>query len=256
QRDERLGWTGDIQVFADTAGFLFDTQEFLGSWMKSVAADQTRNDGIGPLYVPVIDQKLFPAAPMAAWSDVTTVVPVSLYRQYGDLTLLSEQYPGMRAWVEVLQRECVDGLWESGMQLADWLDPTAPPERPFEAKTDQYLVATAYAYRSAALAAEAATALGHSDDAASFAEFAEEVRAAFRRAYVTPLGRMMSDSQTAYALGIAFGLLPDEAIAAAGKRLAGIVERGQHRIGTGFVGTPIISDALTMSGHRSTAQAM
>jgi alpha-L-rhamnosidase len=256
QRDERLGWTGDIQVFADTAGFLFDTQAFLGSWMESVAADQARIGGVGPLYVPLIDQNLFPPSPMAAWSDVTTVVPMALYRQYGDLSLLERQYPSMRSWVEVIRRECVDGLWESGMQLADWLDPTAPPDRPFDAKTDPYLVATAYAYRSAVLVAEAASALGYDEDEADFAGFAADVRAAFRRAYVTPGGRMMSDSQTAYALGIAYGLLPDEAVAAAGERLAGIVERGRYRIGTGFVGTPIISDALTMSGHRAVAQSM
>ena len=256
QRDERLGWTGDIQVFADTAGFLFDTQTFLGSWMESVAADQARLGGVGPLYAPLIDQNLFPPSPMAAWSDVTTVVPMALYRQYGDLGLLERQYPGMRAWGDVIRRECVDGLWESGMQLADWLDPTAPPERPFEAKTDPYLVATAYAYRSAALVAEAAAALGYDEDAADFSAFAADVRAAFRRAYVTPAGRMMSDSQTAYALGIAYGLLPEEVVAAAGARLADIVERGRYRIGTGFVGTPIISDALTMAGYRGTAQSM
>lgn len=256
QRDERLGWTGDIQVFADTAGFLFDTQAFLGSWMESVAADQARIGGVGPLYVPLIDQNLFAPTPMAAWSDVTTVVPMALYRQQGDLGLLAAQYPSMRSWVDVVRGECVDGLWESGMQLADWLDPTAPPERPFEAKTDPYLVATAYAYRSATLVAEAAGVLGYADDEAVYSAFADEVRAAFQRAYVTPAGRMMSDSQTAYAVGIAFGLLPEELVAAAGERLAGIVERGQHRIGTGFVGTPIISDALTMSGHRDVAQAM
>jgi len=256
QRDERLGWTGDIQVFADTAGFLFDTQAFLGSWMDSVAADQARLGGIGPLYVPLIEQNLFPPAPIAAWGDVTTVVPSVLYRQFGDRTLLARQYPGMRAWLDVIRRESVDGLWESGMQLADWLDPTAPPERPFEAKTDPYLVATAYAYRSAALVAEAASILGYDADSAEAAAFAEEVRRAFQRAYVTPAGRMMSDSQTAYALGLVFGLLPDDAVSAAGERLAAIVARGGHRIGTGFVGTPIISDALTMSGHRATAQAM
>ncbi|MGW9114566.1 family 78 glycoside hydrolase catalytic domain [Microbacterium sp. NPDC055683] len=256
QRDERLGWTGDIQVFAPTAGYLFDTQAFLSSWMEDVAADQARIGGIGPLYSPLIDQNLFPPSPMAAWSDVTTVVPSVLHRQFADLAVLERQYPSMRAWVDVVRGECVDGLWEKGMQLADWLDPTAPPDRPFEAKTDPYLVATAYAHLSARLVSEAAALLGRDDDAAVYGDFADEVRAAFQRAYVTPAGRMMSDAQTAYAVAIVFGLLPDELVPAAGARLAAIVERGGHRIGTGFVGTPIVSDALTISGHRATAQRM
>ncbi|WOF24307.1 family 78 glycoside hydrolase catalytic domain [Microbacterium betulae] len=256
QRDERLGWTGDLQVFAPTAGYLFDTQAFLSSWLEDVAADQARIGGIGPLYSPLIDQRLFAPAPMAAWSDVTTVVPSVLRRQFADRGVIERQYPSMKAWVDVVRGESVDGLWEKGMQLADWLDPTAPPDRPAEARTDPYLVATAYSFRSATLVAEAAALLGKDEDAAEYAAVAAGVRAAFNRAYVTPAGRMMSDSQTAYAVAIVFGLLPDELVAPAGARLAAIVERGGHRIGTGFVGTPIVSDALTISGHRATAQRM
>ena len=256
QRDERLGWTGDIQVFAPTAGFLFDTQAFLSSWLEDVAADQARIGGIGPLYSPLIDQSLFPPSPMAAWSDVTTVVPSVLRRQFADRGVIERQYPSMKAWVDVVRGESADGLWEKGMQLADWLDPTAPPDRPAEAKTDPYLVATAYFFLSARLVAEAAELLGKTGEAAEYAALAAEVRDAFNRAYVTPAGRMVSDSQTAYAVGIVFGLLPEDLVEAAGARLAAIVERGRHRIGTGFVGTPIVSDALTISGHRATAQRM
>ncbi|GAA3652518.1 alpha-L-rhamnosidase [Microbacterium marinilacus] len=256
QRDERLGWTGDIQVFAPTAGYLFDTNAFLSSWLEDLAADQARIGGVGPLYVPLIDQDLFPPTPIAAWGDAATIVPWSMWQQFADDATVERQYESMRAWVDVVHEQAPDGLWEEGMQLGDWLDPSAPPDRPFEAQTDPHLVATAYLFHSASLVAEAAVLLGRSEDASAYGELAARVRDAFLDRYVDGEGRMTSDSQTAYALAIVFGLLPDGLVPAAGHRLAAIVERGAHRIGTGFVGTPIVCDALTLSGHRATAQRM
>ena len=256
QRDERLGWTGDIQVFAPTASFLFDVDAFLSSWLSDFAADQARLSGVGPLYSPMIDQDLFPPTPMAAWSDAATVVPMVLWERFRDRRTLETQFTSMASWVDVVEREAPDGLWNTGMQLADWLDPTAPPERPFEAQTDPYLVATAYYARSAALVAEAARILDESEQAERYSALSERARGAFQRTYLTDEGRLTSDSQTAYALAIAFDLVPAHLVQTAGDRLAEIVEAGRHRIGTGFVGTPIVSDALTKTGHRGTAQRM
>ncbi|WP_119695745.1 alpha-L-rhamnosidase [Microbacterium halotolerans] len=256
QRDERLGWTGDIQVFAPTAGYLFDTHAFLSSWLEDFAADQRRLGGIGPLYVPVIDQDLFPPAAIAAWGDAATVVPSVLWEQFADLRVIERQYESMRAWVDVVRAQAPDGLWREGMQLGDWLDPSAPPDRPFEAQTAPHLVATAYLFRSASLLSDAARLLGREDEANEYTALAGRVREAFIGEYVAEDGRISSDSQTAYALGIVFGLLPQELVSAAGARLARIVEDNRHRIGTGFVGTPIVCDALTISGHREVAQRM
>jgi alpha-L-rhamnosidase len=144
-------------------------------------------------------------------------------------------------------------LWEGDFQYGDWLDPTAPPEYPAEAKASQDLVATAYVFRSADLTCRAAELLGDVATAAYYAESAAAVRAAFLAEYVTPAGRMMSDAQTAYALAIVFGLAPTEQHEALGNRLAVLVRESGYRIGTGFVGTPIINDALTRTGHGDVA---
>src|SRR5690606_26953967 len=133
-----------------------------------------------------------------------------------------------------------DRLWRQGFQLGDWLDPDAPPEDPANGKTDKHLVATAYFAWSTSRLALWCTRIDRVHEAAHYADLAREIRAAFRAAYVLPDGRMTSDTQTAYALAIAFDLLEDpELVAAAGTRLAELVAAAGNRISTGFVGTPI-----------------
>ena len=193
QRDERLGWTGDTQVFAPTAAFLFDSERFLRSWMTDVITEQGAVGGIVPMVVPaVIPQVPGLFEPIAAWGDVITILPAALGLATGDDTLTRISYSGMRRWIEVILARAGDaGLWEDGRQFGDWLDPDAPPDLPGRAKTDPDIVATAYLYRSTTLAARAATALGHEEDAAEFAELAERVRRAFHDAYVTAAGRIV-----------------------------------------------------------------
>ena len=143
-----------------------------------------------------------------------------------------------------------DRLWNTGFQLGDWLDPAAPPQDPADAATDRYLVATAYFAKSARTVARMAAVLGRTDDEAHYVALADEIDAAFAAEYVLPDGRMTSDAQTAYALAIAFDLIPDAARReSAGQRLAELVREAQNRIATGFVGTPLVSDALTLTGH-------
>ena len=255
QRDERVGWTGDIQVFAPTASFLYDVSGMLSSWLKDVAIEQLP-DGTVPWYVPVIPAHRMwtPIRPGAAWGDVATFTPWTLFERFGDEGVLAAQYESAKAWVELIERLAGPGrLWNEGFQLGDWLDPAAPPHDPADAKTDRHLVATAYFARSADRLARMADLLGRSDDAERFARLAAEVRDAFTRAYVLPDGRMTSDAQTAYSLAIAFELIPDELRDAAGRRLAELVEEAGHRIATGFVGTPLVSDALTSTGHPDAA---
>ena len=253
QRDERLGWTGDIQVFTPTAGFLYDVSGFLGSWLRDVEADQQRGGGVVPFVVP--NPLPMPPMPAAAWGDAATLVPDALFTHFGDTTALATQYRSMRDWVD-----CVDGLagpdhlWTGGFQFGDWLDPSAPPENPAAAKTDPDIVATAYFFRSASRLAAAARVLGHDGDARRYAALAEDIRQAFLNEYVTPATRMLSDAHTAYALAIAFELITDaESIARAGARLAELVRSHGFRIGTGFVGTPLICDALCRGGQSDVA---
>ncbi len=255
QRDERLGWTGDIQVFAPTASFLYDCAGMLDSWLTDVGLEQLP-DGTVPWYVPVIPggPMWTPIQPGAAWGDVSTLTPWVLYQRFGDRELLRRHYPTGRAWVDLMARLAgPDRLWDTGFQLGDWLDPAAPPDDPAASRTDRYLVATAYFAHSARHLARSAVELGRDDEAVRYSALADEVTAAFRRRYVQPSGRMTSDTATAYAVALAFGLLPPQQRQFAGDRLAELVLADDARIATGFVGTPLICDALTDTGHLDVA---
>ncbi|WP_407916686.1 family 78 glycoside hydrolase catalytic domain [Kitasatospora sp. NE20-6] len=256
QRDERLGWTGDIQVFAPTASYLYDCSGMLDSWLTDVGIEQLP-DGTVPWYVPVIpgNDVWTPIRPGAAWGDVAALTPWVLYRRFGDLGLLRRHYPTGRAWVDLVERLAgPTRLWDTGFQLGDWLDPIAPPDDPAAGRTDRHLVATAHFARSARHLALTAGELGEDDDARHYGALADEVTAAFRERYVLPSGRMTSDSPTAYCLAIAFDLLDGPAARMrAGDRLAALVLRDGARIATGFVGTPLICDALAETGHLDVA---
>ena len=252
QRDERLGWTGDIQVFAPTASFLFDSAGFLRSWLADLVAEQ-RPDGSVPLVVPDVIES--PLSTAAAWGDAATLVPWVLYQRTGDVGLLARQLPSMRGWVDYIAGLAgVDRLWTGGFQLGDWLDPTAPHDAPFEAQADPDVVATAYLARSAEVVGLAAAVVGDTDVAEKYARLAGEVRDAFAREFVTPGGRVLSDAPTVYALALEWALLPTgDQRHHAGDRLADLVRSFGFRISTGFVGTPLIMDALAGSGHLDVA---
>jgi alpha-L-rhamnosidase len=249
QRDERLGWTGDIQVFAPTASFLYDVRGFLDSWLRDLEIDQV--DGVVPFVVPNV---LGPARAAAAWGDAATVVPSVLHERFADRDTLARQFDSMRAWTDVIVGYSGDRmLWEGMFQFGDWLDPDAPPQHPAKAKTSADIVASAYLFRSAELTARAAALIGREAEAAEYSAIAERVRRAFLDEYVTRSGRMVSDAQTAYSLAIAFDIVEPERRQALGDRLAELTRLSGYRIGTGFVGTPIIQDALTRTGHLDTA---
>ena len=253
QRDERLGWTGDIQVFTPTARFLYDCTGMLGSWLADVAAEQAEL-GTVPVYVPYIPLGVFKIAPVAAWGDAAVVVPWVLYQRSGDIELLRTQYPSMQAWVDQVAEIAGEShLWDKGMQLGDWLDPTAPPNRPAEAQTDAKLVATGYHALTAGLLSDTARVLGRDSDATRYAQLAADIRKAFAAEYISANGRLVSDAPTAFALALRFGLLSAAQRDRAGRRLVELVKADDHRIATGFVGTPIICDALSDVGAYDTA---
>jgi len=247
QRDERLGWTGDINAFAPTAAFLYDVRGVLGSWLADLAAEQ-REKGYVPWVVP--DVLANPSPPTALWSDVAVSLPWTLYQHYGDLDILRAAYDSMAAFIRSVEALLDEhGLWSSGFQYGDWLDPDAPNDNPAGGKTDRHLVASAYLCKTTTELAQTAELLGHSDDAAHFAALAERVRAAFRREFVSASGRVTNESATAYALAICFGILDPQQEAYAGTRLAALVAKAGYTISTGFAGTPLVTDALTRTGH-------
>jgi alpha-L-rhamnosidase len=248
QRDERLGWTGDIQVFSPSASFLFDTAGFLTNWLADLAAEQQK-DGSVPFVVPDVLRQDGPAT--AAWGDAATIVPWVTYERTGDAGLLARQLPSMRGWVDKMAGLAGDNLlWSGGFQFGDWLDPTAPPDNPFRAKADPDVIATAHLARSAEVVGKAAEIVGQTDLAREYTDLAERVRQAFAAEYTTEGGRVLSDAATTYALALQWALLPTEAQRQrAGERLADLVRTSGFRISTGFVGTPLMADALADSGH-------
>ncbi len=253
QRDERLGWTGDIQVFSPAALYLHDAAGFLSSWSADLAADQ-RADGNVPVVIPdVLSDGFMADMVAAAWGDAAVVVPWNIYLATGDAHVLRRQLGSMKAWVEKVAAVAgPDHLWTGGFQFGDWLDPAAPPESPGAARTHSDIVATACLIRTLDTMVAAAGVLG--EDPSRFEAEAARVREAFQAEYVTPNGRMASDAQTAYAMAIAWNLVPDPARRERmGVRLRELVREGGYVIGTGFVGTPLVCDALTVTGHRTAA---
>jgi alpha-L-rhamnosidase len=252
QRDERLGWTGDINAFAPTAAFLYDVGDMLGSWLEDLAAEQDDLGGV-PMVVPDVLGGGRPQ-PTALWGDVAVSLPVTLFDAYGDIEVLERQYASMRSFIDSV-RPLLDerGVWHKGFQFGDWLDPDAPPEDPGGGKADRHLVATAFLARTTAELARVADLLGHHDDAARYCALHEQVRAGFRDEWVTPAGLVADLSPTAYALALCFGLLDGEQEAKAGAMLARLVAKAGHRIATGFAGTPYVTEALARTGHLDTA---
>lgn len=251
QRDERMGWTGDIQVFTPTAAFLYDVSGFLQSWLRDLTVEQAKFNGSVPFVVPDI----MGGNGAAAWGDAAVVVPWVLYQRYGDLAILETQFQSMCDWVDHVAGIAGGSfLWDTGFQFGDWLDPTAPPDNPFMARTDGVIVASAYFAYSADLVAQSAALLGREDAHQRYATIAAKAKAAFANEYITPAGRMMCDAETAYALAIMFDLFDTpEQRQRAGDRLAELVRGSGYQIRTGFVGTPLMCDALCATGHHAAA---
>ncbi|GAB3400427.1 alpha-L-rhamnosidase [Flindersiella endophytica] len=263
QRNERLGWTGDIAAFAPSAAYLFDVNAFLSDWLADLALEQRHHDGMVPFVIPDVLKLLprpggFPAPDSTAvWSDAAVWVPWTLYQAYGDRGVLERQYDSMAAHVRrVGTLTSPNGLWDTGFQFGDWLDPDASPHEPANAKADKGVVATACLYRSARIVAETATLVGRPDDAAEFEALAARTRSAFNEHYVSADGVVFSDCTTVYTLAITFGLLDSEVEQVAGSRLAELVAKSGYHISTGFAGTPFITDALTRTGHLDAAYAL
>ncbi|HTK49550.1 MAG TPA: alpha-L-rhamnosidase C-terminal domain-containing protein, partial [Gemmatimonadaceae bacterium] len=256
QRDERLGWTGDAQVFSRTAAFNFDVAGFFTNWLRDAAADQRANGSLPDVIPDVLSRGGTASTSSAGWGDAAVIVPWTMYLAYGDARLLERQYPSMRAYVEYQRRTAGDSLlWNTGWHYGDWLAfATTRSDYP-GATTAKDLIATAFYAHSTDLLSRAAQALGKADEARAYHDLFERIRAAWNREYVTASGRVTSNTQTAYALALQFGLLPDAERAEAGERLAADV-RAMGHLTTGFLGTPYISDALTSTGHLAEAYAL
>ena len=245
QRDERLGWTGDAQVFSMTAGYNFNVAAFYTKWMKDVAADQLDN-GVIPHVIPDV---LNGQGGATGWADVVDVIPWSVYKIYGDTRILEESYPAITRWVGYMnERAGDDYLWTGDTHYGDWLAYATTSSDYPGATTEKDLLATAYFYYTTTLTAKIAQLIGKPQDAEKYKQLAANIKEAFNDEFVTPNGRLVSHTQTAYVIALSFGILPDSMVDAAAAYLAGDVEKFKH-LTTGFLGTPILCPTLSAIGR-------
>ena len=241
QRDERLGWTGDAQVFSMTAAFNFDVASFYTKWLKDLAADQLPTGRV-PHVIPDV---LKGDGGATAWADASIVVPWTVYQVYGDKRILAEQYSSMKAWVEFMHtRAGAKNLWIGDSHFGDWLAFASNSSSYPGATTEKDLIATAYYANSSRMLSQIASILGKSDDAAFYAKLYEDVKKAFIDEFVTKNGRVVSNTQTGYSLALAFDLLPENIKKNAANYLAGDVKKMGH-LTSGFVGTPLVCKTLS-----------
>jgi alpha-L-rhamnosidase len=249
QRDERLGWTGDVLAFGPTANYLYDTSGFWRGWHKDLWAEmQEGGKMVPPFFTPTVETK-FPCQPTAVWGDVAVVNPWNAYQAFGDEIMLREQFPQSQAWVDVGIPRRSDGLWARDIfQFGDWLDPKAPPESPDQAATAKDLVADAYLVRTTKLMAEMARAIGHSSQAEEYHEQYRLLQQRFLLEWANN-GTLASPTQTAYALALHFDIfLGDQANKTAAQKLRDLVVQSGYLIETGFAGTPSLGFALEKTG--------
>jgi len=241
QRDERLGWTGDAQVFSRTATFNRGVDNFFAKWLKDVAADQKPNGA-----VPFVIPNVIGDGASAGWADVATIIPWNLYLAYGDRRVLEDQYPSMKAWVEYIRGQAKNDLWNTGFHFGDWLF-----YRPFDdndgrsAVTDKYLIAQCFYAQSTQLLINAAMVLGKKEDADAYTALLKRIKDAFLREYMTPEGRLVSGTQTAYVLALQFDMLPEALRKQAAERLVKNIEDYNYHLTTGFLGTPYLCHVLS-----------
>ncbi|MDZ8275744.1 family 78 glycoside hydrolase catalytic domain [Microbacterium aquimaris] len=248
QRDERLGWTADTQIFARTASFNVDTRAFLTSWLSDLFASQTP-DGCVPDVAPVPPGSSNFDVGAPGWGDAAVVVPWVLYEEYGDLSLLAEHYPHMRAWVQWVERNNPDSLWTRmlGNNYGDWLS--------VDEHTPHGLVAAAYQIRSLDLVVRAASELGFEDDAALFSARAAHRRSLYAEEFIAG-GTVKGDTQSGYLFTLAWDLAPPENRRALGDRLVRKIEGRGRRLTSGFLGVNLIGPVLTRIGRSDLALAL
>jgi alpha-L-rhamnosidase len=251
QRDERLGWTGDAQVFSRTAAFNMDVAGFFTKWIKDVKADQLANGSV-PFVVPnVLGEG---SAGSTGWGDAAVIVPWNMYLAYGDKQILADQYDSMKAWVGYMTNQSKNNLWNSGFHFGDWLFYAPDDDNDGKAAiTDKYLIAQCFYANSTQLMINTAEVLGKKEDADNYRNLLTEIKKAFVKEYITASGRLVSGSQTAYVLALNFNMLPEDLRQQAADRLVANIKDYKYHLTTGFLGTPYLCHVLSRFGHTDIA---
>ncbi len=254
QRDERLGWTGDAQVFSRTAAFNMNVNNFFSKWLKDVAADQLPNGAV-PHVIPNVLGKGSVAS--AGWADVANIIPWNMYLAYGDKRILESQYNSMKAWVGYMKTTSKENLWNTGAHFGDWLFYRPDDDNSGRAAvTDKYMIAQCFFAHSTQLVINVAKVLGKTEDVPVYEALLKNVKDAFVKEYVTPSGRLVSSTQTAYVLALNFDMLPEVWRKQAAERLFENVKSYGNHLTTGFLGTPYLCHVLTRFGYNDMAYTL
>ena len=257
QRDERMGWTGDAQVFCATACYQMSSAAFYAKFMRDMAFEQRERGGGVPHVVPSFGMQ---GSPACAWADAGSIIPWTVYQFFGDTALLREQYDNMKLWVEWIHRvdhETGDHrLWQAGFHFADWLALDAAFPASCTGGTDPDFIASAFYLYSTRLTRKAAAILGYAPDAARYAALEQEILAAIRQTYRAPKGGLTVNTQTAHILSLFLGLMPESDTPILKAALDRLFENARNELRTGFVGTAYLCSVLTQAGFNHLAYTL
>lgn len=254
QRDERLGWTGDAEVFSRTAAYNFNANQFFAKWLKDVTADQFSNGAVPHVIPNVLNDGPSQAA---GWGDAGIIIPYNVFVAFGDKQVLENQYETMKKSVEYIHKAAKNDLWNTGFQFADWLSYRVDDSKGMigmkSAITDNYLVAQCFYAYSVQLMINTGKILGKTEDVQNYEKLLGGVKKQFQKEYMTESGKLISETQTAYILALQFDLLPEALRPQAVERLVDNIKSYNYHLTTGFLGTPFLNPVLSRFGKNDVA---
>lgn len=262
QRDERMGWTGDAQMFCKTASYNMDTYAFYRKYLRDVWIEQKEQDGMVGHVAPSFFKDLTKVGPFwkggsCAWGDAVAIIPWTMYEQYGDIAILEECYSSMKMWVDWVVRNNLGptGLWEHGFKFGDWLalDGDENQEDDRFGGTDTTMVASAYLKYSSELVAKTAHELGIEDDEAYYQQISNRTKKVVQDTYYTKDGRSKVRTQTAHVIALAMDLVEPDQRRKIAEDLVELLKDSDMHLKTGFVGTPFLCKALSKAGYSNIA---
>jgi alpha-L-rhamnosidase len=257
QRDERCGWTGDAQIFSGTACYLRDTSAFFKKFGRDIYSEQLTRDGSVPDTVPVCNNT---GDGTAAWGDAATIIPWNVYLHFADRSILEQQYPSMKAWVDYIKKQDDAGgskrLWLNGFHYGDWLALDGKIEGGVFGATNPGFIASAYYYHSTCILTKAAAVLDKTEDEKIYSELADAIKQAFFREYYTPSGKLAVDTMTAYVVAVYMDLVPEAAMPNIVEGLRYKLIKNRYHLETGFVGTPYLCRVLSKIGLNDLAYTL
>lgn len=257
QRDERMGWTGDAQVFSGTASFNMNTFAFFSKYGYDLAREQEDRDGMVPMVVPAANVG---GGGSSAWGDAATIIPWNVYLQYGDKGILVQQFESMKSWVDFIKKADDNSgakrLWTTGFHFGDWLALDGEnPDMPVGG-TDVAFISSAYYSYSSMIVSKAARVLGKEELAKEYEDLSKEVREAIRDEYFTKTGRIAINTQTALIVSLFMDLVPEGKRERIANDLKEKLKNDKNHLKTGFVGTPYFCKVLSENGCKDLAYTL